>query len=316
MNDKSNSMEFCMNTNETVFPQSLRALIQSPSLEKRREAFDQYLKANDDLKIQYIWTFLDAPYRDIREAVIDSCTSEQLNTSSWKSAIVSKISEPHERLSVNVRQALLIFIQRLEGELDPQIVQFYTEALDDPDADVQYQAFVLAELHEEKSPAYIDRLKQWIDSNDPDFRIVAIQALARLNPDWAFKTLEQKLNQSVGEEAFQILLTMIRICPDQERMPALAHQLIKYAIDDRFAFPAIQAIAEHGTKDEIPDLLSIAKSILGEPTIRVAAAGAAAKLGSEDGRALLVKFSNSRHGNPKYAAELLEELKDPQQPAN
>ena len=305
-----------MSTKETNITESLRDQIQSTSLEKRRDAFEQYLKASDDLKIQYIWTLLDAPYRDIREAAIDSCAPEQLNTEPWKSAILNKIGESKDDLSANIRQALLIFIQRLEGELDPRIVQFYRDAMDDSDNDVQYQAFVLAELREENSATYIERLKQWIDSSDPDFRIVAIQALARLNPDWAYKKLEQKLKQSVGEEAFQILLTMIRICPDQTQMPNLSHQLVKYAIDDRFAFPAIQAIAQHGTKDEIPDLIGIAKSLFGEPTIRVAAAGAAARLGSDDGLALLKKFSASRHGNPKYAAELLEELENTKQPAN
>ena len=288
--------------------EKLHAYSNSASLEKRREAFELFQKSDEDTQEQVVWDLLDAPYRDIREAVIEFCTPERLNDDAWKSCLLNKVSNVDNSLSVNIRQALLNFIQRLDGTLDDAFVQFYLKALDDDDNDVRYQAFVLAELREDCSESYVARLERWIDSDDADFRIVATQAAARLNPPWAYDKLTKKYKQTSGEEAFHILLTLLKICPDKAQVPEFAHQLVDYAIDDRFAFPAIQALAQYGTQAEIPKLLEVAKSLLAEPTIRVAAAGAAAGLGSEDGMELLKKCSKSRHGNPKYAAELLEAL--------
>ena len=311
----SNSGAF-MDTNINDMIDTLHAYSSSTSLEKRREAFELFLKADGDAQKQLVWDLLDAPYRDIREAVIEFCSPERINDEAWKSCLLNKISSADDNLSANIRQALLIFIQRLDGALDDAFVQFNAKALDDADNDVRYQAFVLAELQKDSSESYLMHLEKWIDSNDADFRIVAIQALARLNPPWAFEKLSKKYKQTSGEEAFHILLTLLKICPDSARIPEFAHQLADYAIDDRFAFPAIQALSHYGTDEEIPKLLEIAKSLLAEPTIRVAAAGAAAALGSDDGKALLQKFSKSRHGNPKYAEELLEELAHKSQPAH
>ena len=47
---------------------------------------------------------------------------------------------------------------------------------------------------------------------------------------------------------------------------------------------------------------------MAEPTNRVAAAAAAAKLGSDEGFEVLKKFTQSRHGNPNYARELIGKL--------
>ena len=286
----------------------LRACSESSSIEKRRSAFDMFLEGTDDFRKQAMWILLDAPYRDVREAVIDWFSPDVLECDTWRDEVLSRVSSDCRGMSANLRQAVLIFLQRMTSVVRDDIVQFYTRAFDDDDSDVRYQAFVLAELREDSSEGYVERVGKWLDDSDRDFRIVAVQALSRLRPDWAFEKLSQKYASSSGEESFHILLALLKLCTEQARRDALAHDLSRFAMDDRFAFPAIEAAAEYGTPDEIPMLLDIAKSLLGEPTIRVAAAGAAAKLGSDVGRELLTKFSKSRHGNPMYAQELLAAL--------
>ena len=204
-------------------------------------------------------------------------------------------------------QALLVFMQRLSGDLEDELMSFGLKCLDHTDIDVRYQAFCLCELRECDTPEYLERVKGWLESRDEDFRIVAIQSLARLRPEWAEKALEERAHHAFGVEAFHILLTQIRICP-VERRESFAAQLIPYLKNERFAFAAVQALGEYGNSSATAELLDVAQSFMAEPTLRVAAAYAAARLGSEEGKKWLKKFSSSRHGNPSYAKELLDAL--------
>lgn len=283
------------------------------SLAKRRLLFEQFLNLKSEDKPMAACHLLSSTYKDLREAVLEYSTSDVVSESQWKTCLETCLNDSKFRQNMDWCQCALILMQRMDGQLPEQLLSFCQAMLDADDIDVRYQAFCLAELSCTTDDSYISRVRAWLEDEDEDFRIVAVQALARLKPDWSLEMLEKRASVSFGVEAFHILLSQIRLCASEHRKPFI-EKLISYVGDERFAFASIQALAQYGDESAIPALLKVAKSILGEPTIRVAAAGAAAKLGSEKGRKILLKFATSGHGNPKYAEELLDALDGKSQP--
>ncbi len=277
------------------------------SFAKQQQIFDQYLKLKGPDKCLAALALFQTPYHDLFEAVLDTCTEDWVDSDEWQECLKSAIGDDRWQNNNRVAQAILILLQRMESSLKPEFTAFYRKCLDSSDNDVRYQAFCLAELQEENSEDYLERIKKWIQSDDEDFRIVSIQALERLKPEWAAATLKKRAEKAVGVEAFHIVLAQLRVNGSSER-EELTLKLMQFVDDDRYSFAAIRALAQYGTKTAVPALLNVARSFLAEPTLRVAAAGAAAKLGSDTGMQILLKFSQSRHGNPKYASELLSEI--------
>ena len=277
------------------------------SLSKRRELFEAFLNLDSADQPEAACLLLCSSHKDLREAVLDFCSSDVLASKLWQNCIVSHLNDAKFTQNAHWVQCALVLMQRMEGPLSDDMKAFCQRMMDSEDSDVRYQAFCLAELGLMTDSAYLDRVRGWLEDSDEDFRIVAIQALGRLSPEWALEALASRASKAFGVEAFHIVLTQIRLCPI-DRRGAFIDRLVSYVGDDRFSFAAIQALSEYGDERAIPVLLKVAKSFLGEPTTKVAAAGAAAKLGSEKGRKILLKFATSGHGNPKYAEQLLDAL--------
>jgi hypothetical protein len=277
------------------------------SLSKRRLLFEQFLDLNPESQPMAANILLTSAYKDMREAVLEYCTSDVVSSVLWQTCIEACLDDAKFTQNMMWCQCVLVLMQRIEGELSDKLSHFCRQMLDASDVDVRYQAFCLAELACTNDADYVSRVRVWAEDSDEDFRIVAIQAIARLQPEWGMEVLERRASVSFGVEAFHILLTQIRLSSAEDR-ERFIEKLIPYVGDERFSFAAIQTLSEYGNERAVPALLKVAKSFLSEPTVRVAAAGAAAKLGSEKGRKILLKFATSGHGNPKYAEELLDAL--------
>ena len=298
-----------MDKEDSTNHQLFQVLAHSPSLEKRLQAVESLDSLNDDEHFSCAMILLDSPYHDLWEAALETCTPERVSSAKWQEKLPEYIKTQKGKMSSKVQQALVICIRRMECDLTFELLQFCHDCLESEDADVQYQAFCLAELREESSERYLEFVKKAIESKDVDFRIIAIQAIQRLHPDWSLDVLCKRAITAYGDEAFHLVLAQMSLNPDDELRKQLESQLITAISDSRYAFPAIQAAVKYHVSDAIPALMKQAKSFFSEPTIRVASAGAAAALGSKDGRKLLVKFATSNHGNPEYANEWLEKLK-------
>ena len=280
--------------------------ITNPSLQARRQLFEKSLKLAGKQRFDCVVAMLATPYKDLREAVLDSCSDNEVQN--WENDFIDlfKSFDPNENELQT--QAILVLLQRLKGKLCQPLANFCHECLKSQHPDVQYQAFCLAELQEETSDKYLDAVRKFLHSNDEDIRIVAIQALDRLKPNWAYNEIVQ-LSQNARElEAFHALLALVHLSSEEQRK-AHVLKMSQYLQQERYCFVAIQCLFEYGVSENIDALIQVAKNFFGEPTSRVAAAAAAARLGSEEGKKLLQKFSQSRHGNPNYARELIEKLK-------
>ncbi len=277
----------------------------SASKELRRMAFEQSLRLTGKQRFDCVVAMLAAPYKDIREAILDSCSEQDIR--SWKPNLIEFLKSFVPQEHTLQTQGILVLMQRLDEDFPTEFIEFYQKCLKIQDPDIQYQAFCLAELREESTPDYLNDVRSFLHSDDVDFRIVAIQALTRLKPDFAFAEIEKRSQSANSLEAFHILLALIRLGNCEQRTTHVV-KLSQYLEDERYCFAAAQCIFDYGIQDNIPALLQVAKSFFAEPTNRVIAAAAAAKLGSDEGKSLLQKFSQSRHGNPNYARELLEKL--------
>ena len=289
--------------------QMFQVLAHSASMEKRLQAVERLEALPDDEHFTCAVILLDTPYHDLWEATLDTCSSERVSSESWRSSLEKYLENKPDDIPVKVQQALVICIRRMDGDLSSRIKTYCQKCLESEDTEVRYQAFCLAELREENSDAYIEFVKKALESKDTDFRIIAIQAIQRLHPDWGLEALRKRSIVAYGEEAFHLVLAQMSFELDDDLKSQLSTQLITAISDSRYAFPAIQAAVKYHVEDAVPSLLRQAKSFFTEPTIRVASAWAAAALGSAEGRKKLVKFATSEHGNPDYASELLESLK-------
>ncbi len=286
---------------------SFKEAAQSRSSDERWRAFDRFQSLEGKAQSDAGFELLETSNRELRDAVLSYCTQDILTTEPWQKSLSGRIDDSRTYDCVYLCQSVLVLLQRIDG-IEASWLEFGRRCLEHKDMDVRYQAFCLLELHNESSDAYVERVKAWLESEDEDFRIVSIQALSRLRPSWALMALEERARYAFGVESFHILLTQIRICPAEKRVDYVP-QLMRYLENDRFSFAAVQALSEYGNSTCIGELVAIAKGFMTEPTLKVAAAAAAAKLGSEEGIKLLEKFSKSRHGNPSYASELLANLK-------
>ncbi|MBQ9244322.1 MAG: hypothetical protein IJ165_14080 [Proteobacteria bacterium] len=279
----------------------------SSSQKIRTEALEAFLAIHDQSKGDAALKLLQTPYKDLSEAILQACTSDIVNTDSFRNALIAALPEVKSSENDNYRQLFLVLLQRLEKPLERSLADFCLEALHAKSNDVRYQAFCVAELNNESSPDYIDFVRTSLNDGDEDIRIVAIQAVERLRPEWGTSALSQRAGKAIDTEACHLFITLLKICTEAER-PLYSEKLLPYLEDDRFSFTTLQVLAERGTADAVPHILPIAKSFFSEPTVRVTAAFTAAKLGSDEGMNILKKLSESRHGNPTYAKQLLAEL--------
>ncbi len=280
----------------------------SPSSADRRQVFEYAVGLEGKERFDAVVALLATPYKDLGEAVLESCTPDVIRA--WKPWLSELTANYDPEENPRQTQGILVLMQRFEGDFAPEWGDFCHKCLESQNPDVRYQAFCLAELREESSEEYLGKVRSFLHSPDEDMRIVAIQALTRLKPDWACSEIEDISRTAGSLESFHALLALVRLS-DENKRTAHVLKMSQYLDDGRYCFVAAQCIFDYGVKDNIPALLSVAKSILAEPTNRVAAAAAAAKLGSDEGKELLQKFSQSRHGNPNYARELLEKLNQP-----
>ena len=302
-------MRMCMDQDVAANIQMFQVLAHSASMEKRIQAVERLDALPDDEHFSCAVILLNSPYHDLWEAALETCSSERVSSDAWRGSLDKYLDKNLDEIPAKVQQALVICIRRMDGDLSNRIKTFCQKCLESDDLDVRYQAFCLAEIQEECSEAYSEFVRKALESKDSDFRIIAIQAIQRLRPDWGLDALRKRSIIAYGEEAFHLVLAQMSFDLDDELRSQLETQLITAISDSRYAFPAIQAVVRYHVEDAVPALLRQAKSFFTEPTIRVASAGAAAKLGSAEGRKLLVKFATSDHGNPDYANELLESLK-------
>ena len=279
---------------------------QSSSLSVMRKALDSFMNLDGENQARAAIALLASDNKDLRESVLDVCSESVVSSEDWKKVLLETVDDESTVKNASLCQSLLVIFQRC-SELPKTIDAFLRICLKHTDADVRYQAYCLAELQEDESEEYLEMVREFLNSSDEDMRIVSVQALERLKPEWGLEALVKAAEKASWLEKFHILLARIHLCSAEERA-TVAKELSNYLNDDRFSFAAIQTLGEYGTPEEIPALLEYARSFLSEPTTRTAAAWAAAKLGSDEGLKLLKKFVSSRHGNPNYAQELLEKI--------
>ena len=283
------------------------AAANASSRKTRAQALDAFFTCEAQTKGEIALELLQTSYKDLSEAVLQACTSDIVNTEPFRKALLDALPRTKSSDNTNYRQLFLVLLQRLEKPLERPLAEFCLQELQSKSGDIRYQAFCVAELNNETSAEYLDFVQSALEDSDEDIRIVAIQAVERLTPEWGLKALKKRTDKAMGTEACHLFFTLLKICPEEDRTE-YEQKLLPFLNDDRFSFAVMQVLAEHGTPDALPHVLPIAKSFFTEPTIRVAAAYTAAKLGSDEGMNILKKLSESRHGNPTYAQMLLAEL--------
>ncbi len=281
--------------------------IASPSAAKRYEALQLFAKmSNEDKQSNWI-PFLKSPYRDLREGLLELLPQEVLEAdSNWLRSISEHIPvSPQDEsfLSIGILSLLARFSQKLQSSF----IEFAESCLNCSNLDLQYQALVLLELQCDTSEFYTQTIASLYDSNDSELRMIAYQATERLAPSWGLEKLEIAAKHARGPEGFQVLLSRL-LLGDNVLRKNLEQELILKLFDARFCYPAIDALKKFGSDACVDPLLSIAKSFFGEPTIKVAAAEAAAVHGSSKAVELLRKFASKKRGNPEYARQALSQL--------
>ena len=274
------------------------------SAARRFQALDEFTQLSLEEQRRSLGDLLSSPYRDVREGVLEILSSERLKQEpEWLEAIAHEISKDPV---ADPRRAvgLLALLARYDHGLDRNFIEFGERCLSTDDSDLQYQALVFLETQNVVGDSYVEAVKRLLESDDLEVRIVAIQAVERLAPSWALNKLESLAESAHGLEAFQILLVRLKL-GDADLRARLEPELRLKLFDGRFCYPAIQALKQYGSDQCVDSLMHIAKSFFEEPTIRVAAAEAAAFHGSHAAIELLRKFAKKRHGNPEYAKQAL-----------
>ena len=252
----------------------------------------------------------DSPYKDIREWIWDNV--EAIPPEIWIEAMRQALSAGVglRQMGVLARQGILVVMQTLACDFPGELDDFARDCLDDEDSDVRYHAFCVAEMRRASGEEYEKRVKSCLECEDVDFRIIAIQAVRRLKPSWGCDAIKARVRYATGLEAFHARLALLHLCTPEERRNCV-EALIPDILNDRYAFAAIEAVglfAEYGSPEVIRALMSVAKGFFTEPTVGVAAAAAAARMGSADGLRWLQKCASSDKGNPEYARILLTKL--------
>lgn len=303
----------------------------SSSAAQRRAALEMWVELDFPQIVEVALQLIESPYRDVREDVVSFCSEEYPENREVAAALCEYVSRRSEDISAEGKESLLAWLTSAAHFLTPEAVSFVHRCFDDPEAEVRYRAFCVAEYAEETSEDYWAHVERWLVDEDEDFRIVAVQAIERraLHSGGQFdesigKKLESRLSESSEAEGFHIRLALLRLSPPACRASAV-RRMISDIEDARYSYPAIDAVMRYGSQpryyamDEsgegeatrasvVEALLRVSRSFLGEPTVRTAAAAAAARLGSEAGRALLESFAHSRRANASYARELLGEI--------
>lgn len=290
--------------------QTILTLSEHPSASRRRQALDALFDMQGTEQVRLAFKLLKSPHRDIRDGVLDLASAQQLTSDKvWKEILIEEVKN-HTLIAQDElwRQNLLVLISRLDRDLPEALVAFYRSHLDDESLDVCYQALCIAELQAEEGEAYLEHLKKYARSDDEDLRIVSTQGIGRLKPVWAEEELIEMARFANGQEAFHILLARLSL-RNEDKKAELIEELKGYLKDDRYTFPSILALKNHGSKADAEALIDLAQSFFGEPTLKVMAAEAAAYLGEPEGLKLLENFAKSKRSNPVYASEALEKLR-------
>lgn len=277
-------------------------------------AYEVFLLASPQKQPDIAIALFHTPYTDLREAVLSQCHAATVSAPLWYAAIEKAVQDPGTVRNPECCQSILVLMQRFDGvSASPEMLAFARAMLNGENSDVAYQAFCLLEYARCVDEKYVDYVRQCLDSDDEDFRIVAIQAAVRLRPGWGFDAVNALLEKSRGLERFHAKLACVKLCPDARRRQ-FADALLEDIGDARFSFAAMELIAQYASAVAVEPLLRLAKSFFGEPTLKVMAAFAAASLGSKEARALLEKFARAKKGNPGFASQCLQKLDAPKTP--
>jgi len=286
---------------------SIDQYIASPSASKRGEALQLFSQMSPDDKRNNWIPFFSSPYRDLREGLLELLPQDELEADpAWLASISEQTSISVEDNPL-VAIGMLALLARFSQKLDRHFIEFAESCLRSTIADLQYQALVFLELQCDDSDFYVKTIESLYDSNDSDMRMIAYQATERLAPAWGLEKLANAAKRARGAEGFQVLLSRLHL-GDGDLRKNLEHLLILKLFDDRFCYPAIDALKKYGSEACVDSLLKIAGSFFGEPTIKVAAAEAAAVHGSSKAVELLRKFASKKRGNPEYARQALQQL--------
>ena len=282
---------------------SLVELANHSSYQVRQQAISAFAALSAEEQQKIFAELLQSSYKDVREGIFDFLSSERLQADhAWLDAIRRQCPESPSQASL-LSIGLLVLLARFEHPSEPSLLAFGEKCLASEDPDLQYQALFFLELHNDDSPAYLEALPNLLGASDEDVRIIAIQAITRLSPAWGAEKLAEHAKHARGQEGFHTLLGRLSLGDDATRK-SLEEALIRDLYDDRFCYPAILALKQYGSETSVPHLLRLAGSFLGEPTMRITAADAAAKLGSSEGLVWLQKFAE-KSGNTEYARQLL-----------
>lgn len=280
----------------------------------RAQAIEDWSALEGEAQAEIAVVLLGAPYKEVREAVLEYAQSEVVSQASWRRVWEKGLqtASGNDLLCAN----MLVVMGRMVP-LSERMARFVRERFSSADGDVRYQAFCAAEYQEMTDEAYVAQVRKWLEDSDEDMRIVAVQAITRLKPEWGEAALTARYGHARGMESFLIRMALVRMTSGVAH-DGYAAQLLRDVRDDRYSFAAIEAIGTFGRPENsalvaeaIAVLLKVARRIWEEPTVRVAAAAAAARLGAKDGAAMLKKFASSRHGNPMYARMLADTIELP-----
>ena len=274
-----------------------------PSSQIRQRAILEFASLDFEEQQNFFAELIQSPYKDLREGVLDVLSADVLQSNeSWLNVIAKHFPE-NPTTTTLLSIGLLSLLARFENVPDSQCLRFAEQCLRSDNADLQYQAIVFLELQNDSNPTYIEALSPLLEAGDEEVRIIAIQAIARLAPPWGATKLATHATHTHGIEGFHTLLARLAL-GDEAIHRSLEPDLIRSLYQDRFCYPAILALKQYGSDRCIEDLLRIAGSFFGEPTMRIAAADAAAKLGSDEGIRWLRKFAQ-KSGNTDYAKQML-----------
>lgn len=274
-----------------------------PSSLIRQKAILEFASLKSEEQQTLFVELIQSPYKDLREGILDVLSAEVLQSNaSWLNVIAKHLPE-NPATTTLLSIGLLSLLARFENVPDNPCLRFAEKCLRTDNSDLQYQAIVFLELQNDGNPAYLEALPPLLEAADEEVRIIAIQAIARLAPHWGASKLTTHATHARGIEGFHTLLARLTL-GDEATHRTLEPDLIRSLYQDRFCYPAILALKQYGSERCIEDLLRIAGSFFGEPTMRIAAADAAAKLGSDEGLRWLRKFAQ-KSGNTDYAKQML-----------
>ncbi len=280
------------------------------SASTRARALAAFAKLDDDAQRTLFAALLKSEFKDVREGVLDVLSADKIHADpSWIDAVAALTdSDPDAEWLLCI--GVLALLARFDQKLPANCLVFGENCLKAQNDDLRYQAACFLEMQEDSSEDYVTAITGLLNSRDEDLRIVAVQALSRLKPTGCAQKLAEHARHALGLEGFHVLLARLEVGSDDERRQ-LEPELIRQLVDDRFCYPAIVALKKYGSKLAIEPLLRIASSFLGEPTLRISAAEAAAQLGSQEGIVWLNKFAK-HSANREYAQLALASIENRQ----